>query len=907
MATPNAGGDTRERCAWKQKGRARGELLVDKRPLLRASAEIDVGGPHWVVHKDTLLFERPNPETRVVVHGERLKPGGAVYEARVTLRAGEAAGLALCSDMAGRLCYGALLDGRAGRVVLARVPRPAEPLCAQPFAVEYDRAYALRVTCRGDGDAVSVAVDVDGAPVLEHTDREFALYGRHFGAMARACACAVEELRVTDITGNALFDGSFAPVPRPGMGDTSGLALDWRDGALLVSGHCPAAGAGEGVRIVIEPSLGAIQRAWTPALAPAPGLVMPGRFLHTGAIVIADRQCVLTVLPDLDDLAARLESGARAWLDYDHARGVVTFGLGDHGPAEEGRHRVVSGDYGGESVRARLHILAGTRRHDTLNPFRQASAWLWSRRGRPRLIESGPPPAPLETYIEHALQWMFSPERWGRVVWHRFRVDDTVCEAPARVVEAGQCPGLPAPERRSAGPFAACNTWLDNTQRVANALLRCARRLGSPSLEKRARAATAFTLAAPMTDGLFPSTYTAEPPEEPARRLTGPGGPSAESARWTNGRPRPAGVSEHACCVGDAAATARALLEWHDLTGGDPEAQRRVPAFADRLCRLQERDGGFPAWVEPDGAPVAASRDCCDLALCVSFFCDVLRHAPDRDEWKRAARRAVERLMKGPVIEARWRDCRAAAGDASSDAPGRNGVWPASATALFWCAEALLAAYHRFRQEAHLAAGRACLDELSLYQQLWTPPGCPADAFGGFGAGNADGEWSVTHHALFAPLFLDYYRVSGDVDDFERGAAALGGVFALMYCPENAAVHADYPRRFAGFGPESHGFTPDALLPEPDAVSPASTVTIPRGMGAALYAAAVARDRFGDVFVDVERRRAFGLGGLRVESDGLVGSVRDPFGRSAVECVYSTGPRGRIALVGGEGSFVLKP
>lgn len=53
---------------------------------------------------------------------------------------------------------------------------------------------------------------------------------------------------------------------------------------------------------------------------------------------------------------------------------------------------------------------------------------------------------------------------------------------------------------------------------------------------------------------------------------------------------------------------------------------------------------------------------------------------------------------------------------------------------------------------------------------------------------NFDGEWNDARQSLFAELFLDYYRVTGEAELFERGVAALKAGFIMMYCPENPAV-----------------------------------------------------------------------------------------------------------------------
>jgi hypothetical protein len=72
-----------------------------------------------------------------------------------------------------------------------------------------------------------------------------------------------------------------------------------------------------------------------------------------------------------------------------------------------------------------------------------------------------------------------------------------------------------------------------------------------------------------------------------------------------------------------------------------------------------------------------------------------------------------------------------------------------------------------------LRLARRCIDELSLHQAVWDPPFLPAPAYGGFGVMNGDCEWSDARQSLFAPLYLEMARETGDRELEERGASAL--------------------------------------------------------------------------------------------------------------------------------------
>ena len=229
----------------------------------------------------------------------------------------------------------------------------------------------------------------------------------------------------------------------------------------------------------------------------------------------------------------------------------------------------------------------------------------------------------------------------------------------------------------------------------------------------------------------------------------------------------------------------------------------------------------------------------------------------------------------------------------------------------FWCAEAFLAAYRVTRETRYLALGRRCIDELSLFQQVWDPPFIAALCHGGFGVMNADGEWNDARQSLFAPLYLEYYRETGLAEYFERGVAALRASFAMIYCPENGQVKKQYELKHPFFGAESYGFTMENIAhggPAPadgSAIGPFTIYTW--GNGAALASAAKARDLFGDVFIDVDRRQAFGIDGCDVSVQDDEVEIVDRFGRSALLVVYSTGEKQTARLSGARGTLPVKP
>jgi len=129
----------------------------------------------------------------------------------------------------------------------------------------------------------------------------------------------------------------------------------------------------------------------------------------------------------------------------------------------------------------------------------------------------------------------------------------------------------------------------------------------------------------------------------------------------------------------------------------------------------------------------------------------------------------------------------------SPNVPGfrdpRTGILPQSSLAVFWTAGTMLGVHDLTADEEYLRLAREAADILSLYQQVWSPPFLSFKAFGGFGVMNTDAEWSDARQSLFAPLYLDLHRATGEQEYLERGIAALRASFVLACMPEHATLN----------------------------------------------------------------------------------------------------------------------
>lgn len=892
------------------------------RPLLQALPHVVLNAPPvWTIEEGALANLDRTPADVPAIRRATEFTGDVDYEGNLRIQEGDVAGLVLRANEDGSSCYAVLLGAESQTVRLVALPFPGHDLASTPAKIQHGQAYHLTVRCEGVAEGIRFTVSLDGKTVLTYTDQTRPpKSGGHFGVLVNNSKARFETLTAWEWRrtgkGKLLFEDHFtqAPVatyqPSP---SAIPFRIDAQDGLLTLHARLPAHGSGLGAVAQLRHTLKHPRHIWLPHLAPAPGYVIGDHAFRSPAVLLSDDRTALVIIPDVDDVARLVKAGLRVWLDYDHPTRTITACVGNYhvGGFHVG-YQAASVSYKGQNIRLRLHVLTSDRPEDVANPYRLAAGWLWRQWGHPGLARGGSQHAPLARYAGYVAHWAFTPEPngWADSVWQEFTVGKRRCGAPAFIVDVAQHPSVPRDQRKWREQKSVWNQLWFSTQRCANGLLRYARQTHSQDLEQRARLMTQVALAAPQTDGLFPSVYTA-----------GGGGygldkdtPGWDKAHWTNSDRRPPGVSDGACHILDAAYTARLLLQWHDLNPGEAEALPYIRRFADRLCKLQRPDGAFPGWVEPKGTVPPTLAEGPESAMSATLLLELAHSFPHEARYRAAALKCLRYLEAGPVRQGRWEDfetyfsCSRWGGDQVGHPIARNGVYKSNSLSPFWCAEAFLAASRTLGNLHWLALGRRCLDELSLYQQVWDPPWIPASCHGGFGVMNGDGEWNDARQSLFAPLYLDYYDATGEQEYFERGVSALRASFAMLYCPENTRVRRAYEQAHPFFGPESYGFLMENIAhggPGENAIGPFTIFTW--GNGAALSTAAIIRDRWGDIYIDPERHAAFGIDGCDAQVRGDTVQIHDRYRRPTLMVHYSGGATRTVTLTDGRGTVPLKP
>ena len=529
---------------------------------------------------------------------------------------------------------------------------------------------------------------------------------------------------------------------------------------------------------------------WAPHLAPEEGYVIGQHVFRSPALIAARGPLVLAVVPDLDLVGTRPEN---PWfMDFDAPARKMWIGLVRTDIPEHVLFRKAPGmTFAPGKVELGFFVAAYVDAGAVKDPWAKASALLWERWGRP-LYEKGEPVAgPLRSYVRRTYDWAFGG--WGRFVWQEFDLGGRRVGAPQFIVNVSQSPNYPGPWYQREFLSIWNQAWFSSL-RSASGLFRYARATIDEGLMAKARLTKELALAAPVTRGLFPAVIGTANDEvvvdgKPLRRPRG-----WSEARWSNSDRTPVehGITSDWYHVLDMSGTALVMLRWYDELEKDERLVAYARTYGERLLTLQDADGFFPGWLHPEThAPGPVMNRTPESSLSATFLLK-LADVTGEAKYRAAALRAVDAVLAEIVPQGRWLDfethwsCCGWGRDRYLDRKiERNAMHKQNTLSMFWTSEALLAAWRATGRGLYLEWGRRTLDELSMAQQVWQPPFIHVPALGGFGVMNADGEWNDSRETLFAELFLDYAKETGETAYRERGIAALKAGFVMMYCPEN--------------------------------------------------------------------------------------------------------------------------
>ncbi len=660
--------------------------------------------------------------------------------------------------------------------------------------------------------------------------------------------------------------------------------------------------------LLFEPSF-----HWMPHLAPTDGFVVGQHVFRSPAILAVRDLQVLAIVPDVDLVGERPDNPWFMDLDAPRQKAWLGMTLTDI-PVHVGFRKQPGMVVQPGQLSLAFFVTAYEDDVYPVNPWRRVSSLLWQRYAQPLYAQGEPGKVPMDVYVKHTYKWAF--DSWAHSVWQEFELDGRRVGAPQFIVNISESPNYPGPWYQREFLSIWNQAWFSSL-RSASGLARWARRTKDADLKEKADLTKALALAAPMEDGIFPAVIRTdnEVLEVDGRQVSRP--MPWSQAYWTNSNrcPRNFGISPDWYHLLDASWTCLLMLRWYEDIEADDQLLEYARNYADKLLTLQDEQGFFPGWLHPKTLdPAEMMSQTPETAMSVTFLLK-LAELTDRPEYGQAAVRAMDALLVEVVPAGRWEDYEtywSCCGFGQRDHVGkkfaRNNMYKQNNLSIFWTAEALLATYRTTGNETYLRWGRRTLDELAMCQQVWQPPFIHVPALGGFGVMNFDGEWNDSRQSLFAELFMDYYRETGDPQLFERGVAALKSSFIMMYCPENPRQKMQWEKAHPFFGPEDYGFTMENYghgghtSAEGGGIG---TFTIyDWGNGAASEARNRSYDHYGDVFVDRQRGRAFGIDSIDVNKtdDGFVLTDRAGVSRQ-IKLMFQDGTSRKMKL---DGSATLR-
>jgi hypothetical protein len=521
-----------------------------------------------------------------------------------------------------------------------------------------------------------------------------------------------------------------------------------------------------------------------------------------------------------------------------------------------------------------FYVTAYTEPDEPVNPWRRVAQFFWQRYGQPLLQKGQPLTVPLDRYVEHVYNWAF--DTWQAAVWQQFEINGRTVGVPAFIVNVTESPNYPG-ETNLREFLSIWNQAWFSSLRGASGLYRYARRTGNDALLARANLTKEFALAAPVKNGIFPSVYRTQMTKVEIGGKQYSRSLGWETGYWTNSNrcPRERGISDAWYHVLDASWTALLMLRWYEELERDERLLAYSRRYAEALLVLQDAQGFFPGWLHPETLqPADVLRQSPETSMSVTFLLKLAELTGDQ-RYREAALRAMDAVLEEIVLSGRWEDfetywscCSFGKEEFYGRRIPRNGMYKQCNFSMFWTAEALLQCHRLTGEARYLHWGRRTLDELSMTQQTWQPPFIYIPALGGFGVMNFDGEWNDSRQCLFAELFMEYYRETGDAALFERGIAALKSSFVMMYCPENPQAKALWEKVWPFFGPADYGFTMENYghtgYTTPEGGGIGEFTIYDWGNGAAAEARNRIWDHFGDVYVDRRRGQAFGIDSVAV-------------------------------------------
>jgi hypothetical protein len=581
---------------------------------------------------------------------------------------------------------------------------------------------------------------------------------------------------------------------------------------------------------------------WVPNLRPKENYVIGDHAFRSPAVIVQKSRCLAALVPNLDVLSSnrKMKTAIEFNLKPKGCFGP-TFGYGfkEYKPVPHmfyQHDRDMTKQFKGETLTYGYYILADCEA-DPLDGFRQVLRFLWTMYASDYLKQLEPQILSFDEYARRAYNCMFKQhDIWREIDFEDKRIGGTIWQT-----YVGDPKEKMAPEIKN-------HAWFNNL-RVAYGMFHYGTKWGDKTLVEKACLMKNLVLAAPSERGIFSSVLSI------GRWLI----------TWTKGTKADENYAFYH--TADNAWTGYWMLQWYEDIEQEKEILEKAKALGDFFIEAQLPSGAIPSWTtikDDQIEPVAPLEESATTA-CPGFFLVELYKVTGNMKYLAAAEKAGEFIEKKIIPENKWFDSElyfTSCGKEGGLTDEYTGLSAQNSLSLWWATELFAALHDTTKRKDYLDIGVRLIDLLCLYQQVWNPPYLSIYAFGGFGAMNSDAEWNDARQSMFAIALMRYYNYTNEDEYFERGVAALRASFALMLIPEHKGTTLkDFPGMTPmdyGFISENYGhFGEDKYVP--------GSMHFDWGSGSSASTAAYVERKFGDIYVDSERQKAFGINGCVIE------------------------------------------
>lgn len=551
---------------------------------------------------------------------------------------------------------------------------------------------------------------------------------------------------------------------------------------------------------------------WAPHLTPTGKHIIEQHVFRSPALIVSDDKQVITLIPDLDIM--KKGTPVRWYLDLDAQNNRLVLGMSNSSVTD---HILFQKEPGaeypeGEEVEIGFYLMVHNDETSLKNPFRKPLDFLWSRWGHDLYQTGNPVKADLERYVEHTYNWAFNT--WAENVWQEFELNGKKVGAPVFIVNVTQSPNYPGEVNEREFRSIWNQAWFSSL-RSASGLYRYARRTGNAVLMEKALLTKELALSFPQVNGFFYGLIGTEMHEveingEKYNRSKG-----WDTHYWGNSNRNPYtwNPGESPFHILDMSWTALLMLRWYDELEKDERLLDYAENYAEALLATQSDNGFFPGWLDLRTLEsMAHLNESPETSMSATFLLK-LYELTGKEDYKEAALRAVDAVIRDIIPTGRWEDfetywscSRYGSNHLVGKKEERNNMYKQNNFSMFWTAEALFESYRLTDDGQYLEYGQRTLDELLMTQASWQPPYMYVNVLGGFGVLNADAEWNDSRQSLFAELILQYGRLLGNDEYRERGSAALKASFVMMYSPLNPVTKEQWEKVYPFFGEEDYGF-----------------------------------------------------------------------------------------------------